>query len=139
MNSLRDNPALLSPALIEVDSSVSLEDEEVFGPLLVLRRVGTLDEAIAVANATKYGLSAGLLCDEISAYERFIHRIRAGIVNWNRQTTGASGKLPFGGCGQSGNFRPAGYYSADYCSFPVASIESKALELPEKLEHGIRD
>ena len=137
MKSLRGNPALLSPGLVDVSSVDKLPDEEVFGPLLTVKRVATLDEAIAEANNTSYGLSAGLLSDDRASYERFIQRIRAGIVNWNRQTTGASGKLPFGGCGMSGNHRPAGFYSADYCSFAVGSLEAERLTLPEKLETGI--
>ena len=52
---------------------------------------------------------------------------RAGIVNWNRQTTGASGAAPFGGIGASGNHRPSAYYAADYCAFPVASMEGDTL------------
>ena len=68
---------------------------------------------------------------------RFFSRIRAGVVNWNRQTTGASGKLPFGGVGKSGNHRPAGYFAADYCSYPVASIEAEQLAMPESTLPGI--
>jgi succinylglutamic semialdehyde dehydrogenase len=137
MSSQRDNPALLTPALVDVSEVSGLEDEEIFGPLLTLQVADNLDAAIQIANDTKYGLSAGLFSDDPERYRHFIHRIRAGIVNWNRQTTGASGKLPFGGCGQSGNSRPAGYFSADYCSFPVASLESSTLTMPQKLEPGI--
>ena len=97
-------------------------DEELFGPLLNVIRVSDFDAAIREANNTAYGLSAGLLSDNQELYQKFIHQIRAGIVNWNRQTTGASGKLPFGGCGLSGNHRPSAYFAADYCSFPVASL-----------------
>lgn len=139
MSVQRGNPALLTPALVDVNHVADLEDEEVFGPLLNWFVVPDLDAAIALANQTKYGLSAGLLCDDPDRYQHFIQRIRAGIVNWNRQTTGASGKLPFGGCGLSGNHRPAGFYSADYCSYPVASLESPTLSMPEKLETGIRN
>lgn len=136
---LRDNPALLSPGLLEVTGLDGLTDEEVFGPLLTVRRVPDLPAAIAEANNTRYGLSAGLISDDPAAWEQFIHEIRAGVVNWNRQTTGASGKLPFGGCGLSGNHRPAGFYSADYCSWPVGSLESPQLQLPAQWEPGIED
>ena len=112
-------------------------DEELFGPLLSIIRVGDFGAAIAEANNTAYGLSAGILTDNEALYKKFIHRIRAGIVNWNRQTTGASGKLPFGGCGRSGNNRPSAYFAADYCSFPVASLESDTLAMPEKLMQGL--
>ena len=94
--------------------------------------------ALPVQMVTFTGLSAGLLSDNEKHYRQFIHQIRAGIVNWNRQTTGASGKLPFGGCGLSGNHRPSAYFAVDYCSFPVASIESHKLSMPEKPITGIR-
>ena len=51
--------------------------------------------------------------------------------------TGASSSLPFGGCGKSGNHRPSAYYAADYCAYPVASMEAEALQLPETLSPGI--
>ncbi len=138
VTSQRQNPALLSPGLIEwIDPTVAA-DEEVFGPMLSIFCVPDLTAAIDLANRSQYGLSAGLLSDSQEAYDQFISTIRAGIVNWNRQTTGASGKLPFGGCGMSGNHRPAGYFSADYCSYPIASLESAQLAMPDKLEVGVQ-
>jgi succinylglutamic semialdehyde dehydrogenase len=137
MASHRDCDALISPGLLDVTDVADREDEELFGPMLSIIRVADFDAAIAEANNTAYGLSAGILTDNRERYQQFIHQIRAGIVNWNRQTTGASGKLPFGGCGRSGNNRPSAYFAADYCSFPVASLESETLELPEKLQTGL--
>lgn len=137
MQALRGCDALLSPGLIDVTEVQHRSDEELFGPLLTLIRVPSFERAIEEANRTAYGLSAGLLCDQEDLYQQFIVSIRAGVVNWNRQTTGASGKLPFGGCGMSGNHRPSGFFAADYCSYPVASLESASLRLPEKLEPGI--
>jgi succinylglutamic semialdehyde dehydrogenase len=64
-------------------------------------------------------------------------RVRAGLINWNRPTTGASGRLPFGGLGRSGNHRPAGYFTVDFCNVPVGSLESEALALPEQLSPGV--
>ena len=138
MQNQRNCAALISPGLLDVTQVDSLGDEELFGPLLNLRWVKNFEEAIEEANRTDYGLSAGLLSDNEQYYRQFIHQIRAGIVNWNRQTTGASGKLPFGGCGLSGNHRPSAYFAVDYCSFPVASIESQKLSMPEKPVTGIR-
>jgi succinylglutamic semialdehyde dehydrogenase len=138
MKSLRNCDALISPGLIDVTHVSNRSDEELFGPLLNVIRVSSFSSAIDEANRSSYGLSAGLLSDERELYETFIHRIRAGIVNWNRQTTGATGKLPFGGCGQSGNHRPSAYFAADYCSFPVASLEASELKMPEKLETGLQ-
>ena len=136
-NQHRSCDALVSPGLVDITEILERGDEEVFGPVLNLIRVESLDTAIAEANDTMYGLSAGLISSNRDSYRHFIHEIRAGIVNWNRQTTGASGKLPFGGCGMSGNNRPAGYYAADYCSFPVASLEEETLAMPEALSPGL--
>ncbi len=133
----RNCDALVSPGLIDVTEVANRSDEELFGPLLNVVRVKDFDAAIKEANNTAYGLSAGLLSSNEDCYKQFIHQIRAGIVNWNRQTTGASGKLPFGGSGMSGNHRPSAYFAVDYCSFPVASLESSKLEMPEKLLTGI--
>ena len=55
----------------------------------------------------------------------------------NGPTTGAAGSMPFGGLGDSGNHRPSAYYAADYCAYPVASIENGALEMPAKLSPGL--
>ncbi len=138
LKSWRDNPALLSPGIIDVTSVDSRSDHEVFGPLLSLIRVADFDAAIVEANRTAYGLAAGLISDNPTHYQEFIKRIRAGVVNWNRQTTGASGKLPFGGWGLSGNHRPGGYFAADYCSWPVASLESERLEKPTTALPGVK-
>ncbi len=126
MRQVEDLPSTLSPGLLVADSSL-LDDCEHFGPLLTAHVATDLDEAIKLANATQFGLSAGFLGDHVEDFHYFLHRIRAGIVNWNRQTTGASGKLPFGGIGQSGNHNPSGFFAADYCSYPIASLESHDL------------
>jgi succinylglutamic semialdehyde dehydrogenase len=137
MRSINGQNSMLSPGLIDVTAIPNRADEEIFGPLLQLIRVPDFDAALIEANHTAYGLAAGLLSDSRQLYDKFFRTIRAGVVNWNRPTTGASGSLPFGGVGLSGNHRPSGYYAADYCSFPVASMESPRLELPAKLSPGI--
>nr|WP_163502027.1 succinylglutamate-semialdehyde dehydrogenase [Halomonas socia] len=136
MQRLEENTSLLSPALIDV-TGLALPDEEHFGPLLKVHRYRDWDEAIALANDTRYGLSAGLIGGSRDDWDDFLLRIRAGIVNWNRQTTGASGDAPFGGVGDSGNHRPSAYYAADYCAYPVASMESEDLQLPDQLPPGV--
>lgn len=137
MRRLETGTSLLSPGLIDV-TGLEVPDEEHFGPLLKVHRYRDWDEAIALANATRYGLSAGLIGGERSDWDDFLLRIRAGIVNWNRQTTGASGDAPFGGVGDSGNHRPSAYYAADYCAYPVASVEAESLVLPDSLPPGVR-
>ena len=88
-----------------------------------IAKLAELDEAIAQANATRYGLAAALVGGTPQEYNRFWANVRAGIVNWNRPTTGAASSAPFGGVGKSGNHRPSAYYAADYCAYPVASGE----------------
>jgi len=120
---LERGDAFLTPGLIDVTGVHDRPDEEIFGPVLHLIRVGDFDAALTEANATRYGLSSGLLSDDPQHYKRFHARAQAGIVNWNRPTTGAASNAPFGGIKDSGNHRPSAYYAADYCAFPVASLE----------------
>ena len=137
MKNLEAGPAFVSPGILEVSSVEDLPDEEYFGPLLQVARYDNLEQAIRLANATRYGLAAGLLSDEPAQWDQFYRGIRAGIVNWNRQTTGASSAAPFGGTGASGNHRPSAWYAADYCAYPVASMELARPELPAQLAPGI--
>nr|WP_228243203.1 succinylglutamate-semialdehyde dehydrogenase [Porphyrobacter sp. GA68] len=115
------NLPLLEPGIIDVTTLEERPDVELFGPLLQVVRVADLDEAIAEANATRYGLSASLIGGSPEDYERFWLEVNAGIINWNKPTNGASSAAPFGGIGLSGNHRPAAFYAADYCAYPVAS------------------
>ncbi len=132
-----ESPALLTPAIVDVTAMADRrDDEEIFGPLLQVIRVADFEAAMAEANHTRYGLAAAIITDRRDLYEAFRGAIKAGVINWNRPTTGASSELPFGGTGYSGNHRPAGYYSADYCDYPVASLES-ARPAPLWLPPGI--
>ena len=130
--------AFVSPGLIDVTDVDNLPDEEHFGPMLQVVRVADFDAAIAAANATRFGLSAGLLSDARAEWDHFLALSRAGIVNWNRQTTGASSAAPFGGVGHSGNHRPSAYYAADYCAYPVASMEGETLPPMPGGQVGVR-
>ena len=134
---LQSGTGLISPGIIDVTTIPALPDEEYFGPLLQVIRYQYLKDAIKKANNTRYGLSAGLFSDRREDYELFFNHIRAGIVNWNRPITGAAGTAPFGGVGDSGNHRPSAYFAADYCAYPVASVEADALIMPEKLAPGL--
>lgn len=136
MQSLQAGTSLLSPGLVDA-TGCDVPDEEHFGPLLKVHRYQSWDEAIELANDTRYGLSAGLIGGDQADWDDFLLRIRAGIVNWNRQTTGASSDAPFGGIGDSGNHRPSAYYAADYCAYPVASMEADTLTMPSELPPGV--
>jgi succinylglutamic semialdehyde dehydrogenase len=131
-------PAFVSPGLIDVTAVNARKDEEVFGPLLQVIRVPTFDAAIEEANSTRFGLAAGLISDRADLFEQFEVEVRAGVLNWNRQTTGASGAAPFGGVGQSGNHRPAGYYAADYSAWPMASLIAPGAVKDDEPITGIR-
>ncbi|MFW8591717.1 succinylglutamate-semialdehyde dehydrogenase [Glaciecola sp. 2405UD65-10] len=138
MQHIDTNTGLVSPGILDVTKVINeLPDEEHFGPLLKVVRYTELDEAIALANNTRFGLSAGLLADDKADYDYFLPRIRAGIVNWNRPITGASSAAPFGGIGDSGNHRASAYYAADYCAYPVASVELDKVTLPGTLSPGL--
>jgi len=119
----RDGLPFVSPGLIDVTKMTERPDVELFGPLLQVIKVDDFDQAIAEANATRFGLAASLVGGNPQEYNRFWANVRAGIVNWNRPTSGASSAAPFGGVGFSGNHRPAAFYAADYCAYPVASTE----------------
>jgi succinylglutamic semialdehyde dehydrogenase len=138
MGLLKENSALLSPGLMDITDAANLPDEEIFGPFLQLIRVRNLDEAIDEANNTAFGLTAGLLSTSQEEFNKFYCRIRAGVINWNAPLTGASSSAPFGGIKRSGNYRPSAYYAADYCAYPVASIESPELKM-SKLPQGIKN
>ncbi|MBS7600044.1 succinylglutamate-semialdehyde dehydrogenase [Pseudomonas sp. RC2C2] len=129
--------ALLTPGIIDVSAVADRPDEEFFGPLLQVIRYSDFDAAIAEANNTQYGLAAGLLSDSHARYQYFWLQSRAGIVNWNKQLTGAASSAPFGGVGASGNHRASAYYAADYCAYPVASLETASLTLPATLTPGV--
>jgi succinylglutamic semialdehyde dehydrogenase len=128
---------LVSPGLIDVSSCSNDRDEEIFGPVLKIQRFRELSDAIRLANDTKFGLAAGIVCRSRDSFEEFFRATKAGIVNWNQQLTGATTLAPFGGVKQSGNFRPAGFLSADYCSYAIASFEVEAPRLPDPPIPGI--
>jgi len=115
----------LTPAMVDVTGVAERVDVEMFGPLLQVIRVPDFEAALLEANNTRYGLSASLIGGSPKLYDQFWSNIRAGIVNWNKPTNGASSKAPFGGIGLSGNHRPSAYYAADYCAYPVVSTEEE--------------
>ncbi|MCD9490535.1 succinylglutamate-semialdehyde dehydrogenase [Photobacterium phosphoreum] len=133
----RGQGAIVTPAIIDVSAITDLADEECFGPLLQVSRYDNFTQAVESANQTRYGLAAGLISTDSQQWQYFIDHIQAGIVNRNRPLTGASGDAPFGGPGASGNLRPSAYYAADYCAYPMASIEAEQVQLPFQLAPGV--
>jgi len=118
-----DSLPFLSPAIIDTTAMKERPDVELFGPILQVIKVDDFDQAIAEANATRFGLVAALVGGNPQEYNRFWANARAGVINWNRATTGSAPSAPRGGTGLSGNHRPASYYAADYCAYPVSSTE----------------
>ncbi len=126
-------PNLVGPAIVDATGLAEQQRRELgklewFGPLLVIERVSDIDHAIEAAADTSYGLAAALLGGDRALFGRFVHQVGAGVVNWNRPTTGAAGALPFGGLGDSGNHRPAGFYAIDFCNDPIASLEADTIQ-----------
>ncbi|MFT6734311.1 MAG: succinylglutamic semialdehyde dehydrogenase [Polaribacter sp.] len=134
---LEKGTGFVSPGIIDMTGVKNIPDEEYFGPLVKIFRYTEFSDALAEANNTQFGLSAALLSDSQSTYDEFFAAIRAGIVNWNRPTTGANSQAPFGGIGASGNHRASAYYSADYCAYPISSVENEKVSLPETLSPGL--
>lgn len=107
---LRDSDAALangyyvSPAVIaDLPTNSRLLREEVFGPVIAVRAVDGLDEAIAVADETEYGMAVSLVTNDLAAVLRFTRQTQHGIVKVNSPTTGVALNAPFGGFKHSSN------------------------------------
>ena len=127
LTQLKPDLPFLSPALIDMTDATDRPDEELFGPVLQIIRVADFEAAIREANATAYGLAASLIGGTEAQFHQAWAELRAGVINWNRPTNGAPSTAPFGGLGLSGNHRPSAYYAADYCAYPVVSVEGEAV------------
>jgi succinylglutamic semialdehyde dehydrogenase len=125
MTTPRPGLPFVTPGVIDVTNMIDRPDIELFGPLLQVICVPDFNAAIDEANNTRFGLSASLIGGTSAQYDEFWANSRAGIVNWNAPTNGASSSAPFGGIGLSGNHRPSAFYAADYCAYPVVSSENE--------------
>ncbi len=133
-NSCLVGPAIVDASALSSDEFFAIGDQEWFGPLLVIRRVDGFQSAIDAARATPYGLAAALLGGDRWMFDEFAREVGAGVVNWNRGTTGAAATQPFGGLGLSGNHQPAGFFAIDSCSDPVASLALDQLSTDDPWE-----
>lgn len=88
--------------LTGVDRQAEIAQKEVFGPVVSVFRVGGLDEAIELANATEYGLSASICTRDLVAAERFVRGSRSGVVAVNAATAGIEVQAPLHGTKASG-------------------------------------
>ena len=99
----RGESFFVEPTLFEgVADDAFLSCEEVFGPVASLYRFADLDEALARANAVRFGLSASIFTRDAAAVDAFVRRIEAGLIHVNQQTAGADFHVPFGGVKGSG-------------------------------------
>ncbi|MEO5589128.1 MAG: aldehyde dehydrogenase family protein, partial [Gemmatimonadaceae bacterium] len=86
-----------------VEPGNRLEQEEIFGPVLSVIRVGSAEEAFAVNNDVKYGLSSSIYTTNVNVAFRALDELDNGITYVNAPTIGAEAHLPFGGVKQTGN------------------------------------
>ncbi|WP_257350084.1 alpha-ketoglutaric semialdehyde dehydrogenase GucD [Pseudalkalibacillus decolorationis] len=97
-----ENGFYVQPTVFEnVTSSMVIAQEEIFGPVLVLIKVETVEEALDVANDVKFGLSASIFTTNINKMLSFIQEMDAGLVRINAESAGVELQAPFGGMKQS--------------------------------------
>jgi acyl-CoA reductase-like NAD-dependent aldehyde dehydrogenase/4-aminobutyrate aminotransferase-like enzyme len=99
-------------------------DIEVFGPDLCIEVIDSDDEAISILNDSPYGFVNAVFTASAARFEQFVTRTKSGMLNRNRSTNLASPKLPFGGVGRSGNYRPAGAWAHRNVTAPLAILEN---------------
>ncbi|HEY5944855.1 MAG TPA: aldehyde dehydrogenase family protein, partial [Kofleriaceae bacterium] len=99
-------------------------DFEVFGPDLSVEVIDSDEEAIAVIDASPYGFVNAVFTGSHERFEQFATKTKSGMLNRNRSTNLASPKLPFGGVGKSGNYRPAGAWAHRNVTVPLAMLEN---------------
>jgi succinylglutamate-semialdehyde dehydrogenase len=117
----REGGAFRGPSLhrIAVDHDSEYTRQEIFGPDLGITVVDDQGEACRVINASPFGLSLSVFSNSRDTLDAVYRATRAGCVNWNRSTSQATGALPFGGVGRSGNYRPAGADAFRNVTYPV--------------------
>ena len=86
-----------------VEAGMRIEQEEIFGPVLSVVRVSSVDEAFQVNNGVKYGLSSSVYTQDVNVAFRALNELDNGITYVNAPTIGAEAHLPFGGVKQTGN------------------------------------
>lgn len=113
------------------------QQTELFAPMLAIQTIDSIENAIAMANATQYGLAASVYTKTRKIFEECYQDLEFGVVNWNRSTVGSSSRLPFGGTKKSGNHRPTALSSVFYCAYPVASHEVIEPKRPTQIFPGL--
>ena len=113
---------------IHYSTNISKETEfaktEIFAPNVCFAPYKEIEQAIDLCNVSDYGLASSIFTMDKSIYDLCLRDIRAGIINLNRSTVGASSRLPFGGVKDSGNHRPAAVSMIDHCVEEISSLET---------------
>jgi acyl-CoA reductase-like NAD-dependent aldehyde dehydrogenase len=109
-----NGPCYRPTILADVPAGARIHSEETFGPVLIAQPVGDADEAVAIANSTRYGLSAGILTSDNQRGFALGRRIDAGVVHVNDQTVADEPQLPLGGVKDSGWGRSGPHSMADF-------------------------
>ncbi|MGB5981444.1 MAG: aldehyde dehydrogenase [Nonlabens sp.] len=113
-----ENGYYLEPTVIEVKSNdCKLNQEEIFGPIVTIMPFKTEEEALALANGTRYGLSATLWTSDLNRTMRLSNKIEAGIV-WVNTWLNRDLRTPFGGVKDSGVGREGGFEALDFFTEP---------------------
>ena len=99
-----DNGYFFEPTIFtDVKAGSRLEQEEIFGPVLSVIRVASVDEAFAVNNGVRYGLSSSVYTSNVNVAFRALQELDNGITYVNAPTIGAEAHMPFGGVKETGN------------------------------------
>ncbi|PKC50518.1 putative aldehyde dehydrogenase [Rhizophagus irregularis] len=111
-----ENGYFIEPTIFEVENNqLKLVQEEIFGPVISIMKYSTFDEAIALSNETKYGLSASLFSNDIKEIMQFVRDIEVGMVRVNAETSGVELHAPFGGLKDSSSYsREQGRAAMDF-------------------------
>jgi aldehyde dehydrogenase (NAD+) len=106
----------MSPAVIaDTSADMRINREEVFGPVASVSKAADYDEALAIANAGEFGLSAGICTGSLKHARHFQRAVRAGMVMVNLPTAGVDYHVPFGGvAGSSYGAREQGFAAVEF-------------------------
>jgi acyl-CoA reductase-like NAD-dependent aldehyde dehydrogenase len=125
-----DGPCYRPTILADVPAGARIHSAETFGPVLVAQPVADADEAVAIANSTSYGLSAGLLTSDTQRGFALARRIDAGVVHVNDQTIADEPQLPLGGVKDSGWGRSGPHSMTDFTELQWITTRDAAGHFP---------
>ena len=118
----KDKGYYVSPGVykMEFDKNSKIGIEETFTPQVILYETSKLEEALEMIHHSGFGLALSVFSKSKKVKNFITHKAKAGLIYYNLGSIGASGYLPFGGYGKSGNDRPAGAFAIDSCVVPIA-------------------